>query len=145
MAEMSDYLEDNLVEHIFRTTSWSKPSSLAIALLTTAADDDDTAVFSTSTGVEVTNAGAYARVVRAPLDANWAAAAAGNGQTNNIAAITFPQATASWGTVVAIGITDNGTFDTGNLLFHSTVGTSRTIDSGDTAELAAAALTVTFA
>ena len=142
MAEMSDYLEDSLVTHIFRTNSWSKPTVLALALLTTAADDDDTGTFSTSTGVEVPNSNAYARVARNPLDANWAGSV--DGMTNNVAAITFAQATGSWGTVVALAIVDSATFDSGNMLFHSTVNTSRTIDNGDTAELAATALTITF-
>lgn len=118
---------------------------LAIALLTLAADDDDTGTFSTSTGTEVTNSNAYAREARNPLDANWAAATGGNGQTSNVAAITFTQATGSWGTVVAMAIVDSASYDSGNMLFHSTVGTSRTIDSGDTAEFAASAITVTFA
>jgi hypothetical protein len=145
MAEMADYLEDSLVTHIFRTSSWSKPSVLAIALLTTNAIDADTGQFSTGTGVEVPSAGAYARVERNPLDANWAAATGGGGATSNVAAITFTQSTGSWGTVAAMAIVDNSTFDAGNLLFYSTVGTSRTIDSGDTAEFAIGAITVTFA
>ncbi len=145
MSEMSDYLEDSLVDHIFRTSSWSKPTVLALALLTTAAVDGDSGTFSTSTGVEVTNAGAYARQARNPLNANWDAATGGGGQTANTAAITYPQATASWGTVVATAIVDSATFDAGNMLFHSTLDTSRTIDNGDTAEFAAGAVTVTFA
>lgn len=113
--------------------------------MTTNADDDDTGQFSTSTGVEVTNANAYSRQARNPLDANWSAATGGAGQTANVAAITFSQATGSWGTVAAMAITDSSTYDSGNLLFYSTVGTSRTIDNGDTAEFAASAITVTFA
>jgi len=64
--------------------------------------------------------------------------------TENIAAITFTQATGSWGSVVAMAIVDSASYDAGNLLFHSTVGISRTIDNGDTAEFAATALTITF-
>ena len=144
MAEMSDYLEDNLVIHIFRTSSWSKPSVLAIVLLTTNAVDADDGTFSTGTGVECASANGYSRVARNPLDANWAAATGGSGQTSNVAAITFTQATGSWGTVAAMAITDNSTYDSGNMLFYSTVGTSRAIDNGDTAEFAAAAISVTF-
>jgi hypothetical protein len=145
MSEMSDYMEDSLIDHIFRTSSWSKPSVLAIALLTTAAIDGDTGQFSTGTGVEVTNANAYARVARNPLDANWDAPAGGNGVTANTAAITFPAATGSWGTVLAMAIVDNATYDTGNMLFHSVVDVNRTIADGDTAEFAAGAITITFA
>lgn len=118
---------------------------MAIALLTTNAIDGDSGVFSTGTGVEVPSANAYTRIARNPLDANWAAATGGGGQTSNVAAITFTQATGSWGTVIAMAITDSATFDAGNLLFYSTVGTSRAIDNGDTAEFAASAITVTFA
>lgn len=145
MAEMSDYLEGQLISHIFRTASFTKPTVLAMALLTTNAIDADSGTFSTGTGVEVPSANAYARVARNPLDANWAAPAAGDGVTSNVAAITFAQATGSWGTVAAMAIIDNSTFDAGNMLFYSTVGTGRTIDSGDTAEFAIGAITVTFA
>ena len=140
---MSDYLETSLVTHIFRTSSWSKPSVLAIALLTTVADDDDTGQFSTSTGVEVVSAGAYARTANNPADANWDAAS--GGATANTSAITFPTATGSWGTIQGLAIVDNATFDTGNMLFHSSIGTPRAIGVGDTAEIAAGAITVTFA
>jgi len=142
---MSDYLEDELIKHIFRTGSFTKPTVIAMALLTTAAVDGDTGVFTAGTGVEVTNAGAYVRQARNPLDANWSAPSAGNGQTQNVAAITFPQATASWGTVLAMAIVDSATHNAGNMLLHSTVDTSRTIDSGDTAEFAATSITITMA
>lgn len=145
MSEMSDYLEDSLVDHIFRTSSWSKPSVLAMALLTTNAIDGDSGTFSTGTGVEVPDAGAYAREARNPADANWAAATGGGGQTSNVAEITFTTATASWGSVAAVAIVDDASFDSGNMLFYSEVGTPRTIDSGDTAEFAIGAITVTFA
>lgn len=142
---MSDYLEDELIKHIFRTGSFTKPTVLAFTLLTTAADDDDTGIFTASTGVEVTNAGAYTRIDRPPLDANWSATAGGDGQTDNVAAITYTQATASWGTVVAMAICSATAHNTGNMYFHSTVTTPRTIDNGDTAEFAAAAVTCTLA
>ena len=145
MSEMSDYLEGQLIAHIFRTSSFSKPGVLAIALLTTGAADSDTGVFTTGTGVEVTNAGAYARVARNPLDANWTAPTGGDGQTDNAAAVTFTQATGDWGTVSDMAIVDNATWNTGNMLFYSAVDTGRAIATGDTAEFAAGAITVTFA
>jgi hypothetical protein len=145
MSEMSDYLEDQLIKHLFRTGSFTKPTVLAFCLLTAATNDAGIGQFSTGSGTEVTNAGAYARIDRPPLDANWAATAGGNGQTSNVAAITYSQATASWGTVTDMAITDSATYDAGNMLFYSPVTTSRTIDSGDTAEFAIGAITVTLA
>ena len=145
MSEMSDYLEDEIVKHIFRTGSFTKPTVLAFALLTTAADDDDDGQFTTSTGVEVANSGAYARQDRPPLDANWTATSGGDGQTDNAAAITYPTATGNWGTVAAMAICDSTTYDAGNMLFHSPVDTSKAVNTDDTAEFAAGAVTVTFA
>lgn len=142
---MSNFLEDELVKHVFRTGTFAKPSVLAIALLTAATDDAGTGQFSTGSGTEVANSGAYARQTRNPSDSNWTATSGGDGQTDNAAAITFPQATASWGTVVAMGIVSSATYDAGNLYFHSTLTTSRAIDTGDTPEYAIGAITVTFA
>lgn len=144
-ASASDFLEGEIVKHIFRTGSFTKPTVLANALLTTAAVDGDTGQFSTGTGVEVTNANAYARVDRPPLDANWAAPSAGNGVTSNVAAITFTTATGSWGTIVAGAITDSATHDAGNLLFHGTLAASKVVGNGDTFEYAAGAVTCTVA
>jgi hypothetical protein len=148
MSEMSDYTEDQLVLHFFRTGNATAVSVMAVALLTTAADDDDAATFQSGgpeTGVEVTNAGAYARVDRPPLDANWTATAAGDGQTDNAAAITFTQATGNWGTIQAIALCSSATWNTGNVYFHTTVDTAKAVNTDDTAEFAAGAITVTFA
>jgi len=146
MSEMSDFLEDELIKHLFRTGSFTKPTVMAVALLTTAADDANTGIFTAATpGVEVTNAGAYARVDRAPLDANWTATSGGDGQTDNAAAITFTQATANWGTVAAMAFVSSITHNAGDVYFHSAVDTSRAIDNGDTAEFAIAAITITLA
>lgn len=145
MSDLSNFSEDELIKHFLRTGSFTKPSVLAIALLTTAAVDGDTGEFSSGTGVEVPSAGAYARQARNPSDANWTATDSGDGQSDNAAAITYPEATASWGTIVAIAICSSATFDVGSMYFHTLVGTNRTIDSGDTAEFAVGAITITFA
>lgn len=145
MSELSNYSEDQLVAHFFRTATFTKPTVMAVALLTTASVDADTAQFTVGTGVEVTNAGAYARVDRPPLDANWTATAGGDGQTDNAAAITFTTATGNWGTVAAMAICSSATYDTGEQYFHSPVDTAKAINTDDTAEFAIGAITVTFA
>jgi hypothetical protein len=118
---------------------------VAIALCTTTPIDGDTGIFTTGTGVEVTNAGAYTRQTLNPLDANWTATAGGDGQTDNATAITYTQATGSWGTVNSCAIVDNATHNAGNMWFYSTVDSSKAIDSGDTAEFTTGAITVTLA
>ena len=64
MSGLSNYLEDELIKHLFRTGSFTKPTVLGFCCLTTAAVDADTGQFSTGTGVEVTDANAYARIDR---------------------------------------------------------------------------------
>ena len=55
MANMSDYLENKLLDFIFRTSSFSKPSTIAVALCTSAPDDTSTG----ATIAEVPNSGNY--------------------------------------------------------------------------------------
>src|SRR3972149_9500724 len=99
MAAMSDWLEGQVRAHIFRTASFTKPTVLAVALCTAAPTD-------ASTGATITevSGGSYARVQRDPLDANWTAASSTDGLTDNAADITFPTATADWGTVTHVAV-----------------------------------------
>lgn len=123
MSSMSDYLEGELIKHIFRTGSFTKPTVLGVALFTAAPSDS-------GGGTEVTG-GSYARVDTPPLDANWDAPAAGDGHTSNSGIITFPAPTANWGTITHIGIFDATV--AGNLLFHGALTTSKTVNNGDPA------------
>jgi len=133
---MSDYLEVELRKHLFRTGSFTKPTILAVSLHT--ADPTDA-----GTGTEVSG-GSYARVDRPPLDANWAAASATDGLTDNVADITFPAPTANWGVITHFGIWDALT--TGNLLVHGALTTPKTVNSGDPApKFLAGSLDITFA
>jgi hypothetical protein len=115
MSKMSNYLENALVNATLRGTAYTAPSTVYIALYTTDPTDGDT-------GTEVTG-GAYARV-----SATFSAPV--NGATSLAANVTFPQATAGWGTVTHIGIRDALTG--GNLLYHTAMTTPRAILSGDT-------------
>jgi hypothetical protein len=136
MANMSDWLESQLRAHVFRTGSFAKPSALYVSLHT--ADPTDA-----GTGAEVTG-GAYARVQRNPGDANWSAGTATDGATDNVADITFPAPSASWGTVTHFGVWDAAT--AGNLICHGPLTTPRTINGGDPAPVfAAGALDLAFA
>lgn len=96
-----------------------------------------------SAGTEVSG-GAYARVAHQPLDANWTAVSATDGNTDNATAITFPTPSANWGVVVAFGISDRLTG--GNLNIHGLITPNKTINNGDPAPaFAIGALDVTFA
>ena len=56
--------------------------------------------------------------------------------------ITFPQATANWGTIVALGIHD--ALSSGNLLMYTDLTTTKTIDAGDILKVSSGSLTVTL-
>lgn len=128
MAEMSNYLENALINATLRATTFTSPATVYVSLHT--ADPTDA-----GTGTEVSG-GSYAR-----QSASFAAPSNGASATN--ADITFPQATGNWGTVSHIGIWDSLT--TGNLLYHTQLDASKTIDTGDIFKIASGSLTVTLA
>lgn len=131
MAGMSDYLENKIVDFLFRGQTFTPPTTLYIALFTTVDNDAGTA------RVEVSG-GSYARVAITSSLANWAgtqgaaSTSASNGTTgttsnNNV--ITFAAPTANWGTVVGVGLFDAITG--GNELAYGALTTPKTISSGD--------------
>jgi hypothetical protein len=128
MAEMSNYLENALINVTLRNTAYTTPTVVYLALYTSDPTDADV-------GTEVSG-GSYARQA-------ITFGAPSNGVTSNTAAIEFPQATGSWGTVAYIGIRDALT--TGNLLYHSPLDASKTIATGDVFRVAIGSLSVTLA
>ena len=125
---MSDYLEGQIRAHMFRTATWSKPTVMATALMTSATADADTG----ATAGEVTDANAYARQDLAPLDANWTAPDTTGGLTDNASAITFPTCTTStWGTVTHIRMVDSITHGAGNCFLHGALTASKAVGVGD--------------
>ena len=128
MAEYSNFLEDALINAVLRNTTYTSPATVYVSLYTTDPTDADT-------GTEVSG-GSYARTA-------VTMGAPSNGVSTNSADVTFPTATASWGTVTHIGIHDAST--SGNLLFHTPLDTSKTIDSGDIFKITTGNLSVTLA
>ena len=128
MAEFSNYLENALINAVLRNTTYTSPATVYVSLYTTDPTDADS-------GTEVSG-GSYARTA-------VTMGAPSNGVSTNSADVTFPTATAGWGTVSHIGIHDAST--SGNLLFHTPLDTSKTIDSGDIFKITTGNLSVTLA
>ena len=128
MAEMSNYLENALVNATLRNTSYTSPATVYLALYTNDPTDADT-------GTECSGT-AYARQ-------SITFGAPSNGASTNSAAIEFPQAGGAWGTITHIGIRDALT--TGNLLYHTALDASKTIATGDVFRIAVGSLSVTLA
>jgi len=135
MSNASDYLENEIVKHIFRTGSFTKPTSLYVALYTAAPSDS-------GGGTEVSATG-YARVARNPLDANWAATSGTNGQTSNVASLDFGTWSTGPTTVTHFGILDASSG--GNLLVWGALTSAKTVAAGDAFSIPANQLTVTVA
>jgi hypothetical protein len=112
---ISNYLENELLDHVFKTGNWTAPTNLFVALYTTAPTDS-------GGGTEVTG-GSYIRVI----NNSWNVAS--GGVVDNTSAIDFADATADWGTVLAAGIFDASAG--GNLLWWGTC-TNITINTGST-------------
>lgn len=127
----SDYLENQILDHILGGPDYTRPATVYIALFTAAPND-------AGGGTEVTG-GDYARVAVTNNATQWPAAS-GGGKANG-EDITFPTATASWGTVVAFAIFDDPT--AGNMLFWSTLSVNKTITTGDSAKFAAGDIAIT--
>lgn len=144
MSAMSDYLENKLIDQLFRAQSAPTTTTLYVGLLTAAPSDS-------GGGTEVSG-GSYGRVAVTSSLANWAgtqsagstvASSGSSGQTSNNGAITFPTPTAGWGTVTHFGIYDAATG--GNLLFWGALTIAKTVNQADTVTFPAASLSITFA
>ena len=128
MAEMSNYLENALINATLRATTFTSPATVYVGLYT--ADPTDA-----GSGTEVSG-GSYARQ-------SVTFGAPSNGVSTNSAAVEFPQCTSTWGTVSHIGILDAST--SGNLYYHTALDSSKLIETGDVFKIAIGNLSVTLA
>lgn len=124
-GNLSNYLENKLIDHFLGTTTYTKPSAVYVALYSAAPSD-------AGGGTEISG-GSYAR-----QSAAFSASSAG--ATSNSANIDFANMPAV--TVVAIGIHDALT--AGNLLLWGTLTTNKTTDAGDTLRIATGDLDISI-
>jgi len=128
MSAMSDYLENEILDHILATGAYTMPSAIYIGLSTGSFGDD-------ASGTEL-NGNGYTRKVMA-FDAAVA------GTADNSGAVEFSAATSSWGTVSHFGLFDASSG--GNLLIHGAFTAAKLIDTGDILKIAAGDLDITAA
>lgn len=117
-GSITNYSETAILGHVFGSTTFTKPSSLYLALYTVAPGE-------AGGGTEVSTSGTgYARQL-----ATFTISGSSPAQAANTAAIEFPVATASWGTVVAAAILDAST--AGNMISFATLSADKTVSAGD--------------
>jgi len=124
-GNLTDYLENKLLDHFLGTTAYTMPSPVYVALFTVAPGD-------AGGGTEVTG-GSYSRQTAA-------FSAASSGATSNSANIDFTGMPAA--TTVAIALFDAST--SGNMLVHGTLTTNKTTDAGDTLRIATGDLDISI-
>lgn len=132
MALLSNYLQNKLIDQLFRGQAYSFPATLYIGLVTSLEN-------AAAGGTEVSG-GSYARVAVSNSLANWAGTqAAGSttassgttGTTSNNNPVSFPTPTATWGEIVGMAVWDASTG--GNLLMFGPLAASKNVNNGDPA------------
>lgn len=131
MGSFSNFWENEILDHVFGKGIYTPPTNIFVALST--ADPTDS-----GGNIAEPSGGSYARKSTAPAD--WDAAA--SGALDNANAITFVEATGSWGTITHFALFDALT--AGNMLAHGSLPTSKIIDNGDVASFAAGDLDVSL-
>lgn len=135
MSAMSNYLEGKLVEHTLRNVAFTSPTTVYVALFTSTATLAELEAGTLTN--EVANAAAYARTA-------VTFGAHSNGLCENSAAVTFPTATGSWGTVRFFAIMDGNTHGVGNVLVFGQLTADKTITTDDVFQFPIGNLDVTF-
>ncbi|MCP4928193.1 MAG: hypothetical protein GY918_03945, partial [Gammaproteobacteria bacterium] len=126
-SQATNYLENKIAEHVFGGSAYTAPSTLYVALFTSAPSD-------TGSGTEVSG-GSYTRMAMAFTVSSDTA--------SNTSNVEFPKATASWGTVTHFAIYDASS--SGNMLCYGTLTASKAVASGDTLRFNAGELDITVA
>ena len=135
MSAASNYLENKVLDHVLTATAYTQPTTRYLGLFTNTSTNA-AANLENGTLTDEISGGSYARQT-------VAFAAASNGTSATNATVTFPAATANWGTVTHVAVMDAAT--SGNVLFWGAVTTAKTIETGDTFQVTSGNLTVSLA
>ena len=122
----SNFLETEILDHVFAGAAYTAPSTKYLALFTGAPGE-------TGGGTEVTG-GAYARQT-------VAFTTSGNTTSNN-AAVEYPTATANYGTVTHVAVFDAST--SGNMMAYAALSSNKTIETGDVFRVPSGDLDITL-
>ncbi len=131
---ISLYGANKVLDKLFGNTTLSQPTSLYFGVSTTSPVND-------GTNVTEPVGNNYSRVLVSNSDkTNWTVAASGS--LSNATAITFPESSGSWGTVVSVVIYDALT--SGNLWFYDTLTPSRAVATNTTIYFSASGVTISM-
>lgn len=126
MSSFTNYLEDAVLNHVFRNVALSSPATVYAALFSVAPGE-------AGGGTELVGNGYTRKAITF--------GAPSSGQVANSVAVDFDPVTGSSWTVVGVAIFDASS--NGNMLAYKAIG-SQTINVGDQARFAIGALTVSL-
>lgn len=124
-GNLSDYLENKVLDHILGTTAYTMPATPYLALYTVAPTDS-------TSGTEATG-GSYARQ---SISFNAASA----GAATNDGDVDFTGMPAC--TIVAVAVTDS--LSGGNILVYGGLTANKTLDAGDILRVASGDLSISI-
>jgi hypothetical protein len=122
----TNYLETEILDHVFGGNAYTAPGTHYLALFTAAPGE-------TGGGTECTGT-SYARET-------VAFTVSGNEATNS-AAVEFATAGNNWGTITHVGVFDALT--SGNLMAYGTLSASKAVETGDVFRVPAGDLDITL-
>jgi len=122
----TNFLETEILDHVFAGAAYTAPGTHYLGLFTSAPGE-------TGGGTELSGS-AYVRK-------SVAFTTSGNTTSNN-AAVEFPTATGSWGTVTHVGVFDASS--SGNLMAYATLSSSKAIATGDVFRVPSGDLDITL-
>ena len=130
----SDYLEAKILDHVLGGPDFVRPATVYLALSTTTPTD--------AGGITEPVGGAYTRQAVTNNVTNFGAATGTNPtEKKNATVITYPVATAAWGTIVGWALFDAETG--GNMLYHGDITPSKVVGLDDQPKFAVNGLKIT--
>lgn len=131
MGSISNYLEIEILDHVFQGSAPYTPPTIYIALSTADPLDD-------GTGLTEPSGNGYARIAHS----SWNAAASRSLTNNGV--ITFAQASGDWGTITHYAISDAPGTGAGNMLAHGSLASSKTVVNGNTPSITDTDISISF-
>jgi hypothetical protein len=115
----SEYLEQQVLGHLLRSATWTKPFAIYLALLTALPTDQG--------GLVEVAAADYARMAVGPDDAVWILRDPDQAHIN-AATLLFSEPVNDWGTLTGVALFDAATG--GNLLVWSALAAPKVVSAG---------------
>lgn len=139
MGSFTDHVELKVLDHLFGASN----SLVAFSANMYYIGLSTTTITDAGGNITEPSGNGYARCAATNNKTTFGNAAAGS--VNNAVALGFPQASGSWGTVIDFFLANHATQAGASQIFgYGTLGTSKTIQSGDTPSFAVNALQITL-